>query len=79
MANSKYYYTAEISFGDGSAVIYGKYKNFEDAVPYLNKLVSQYGGNNVVYCKIQKRLSSNNKEFSCDVTTGLNLTSKGDN
>ena len=57
MANNKYYYQAEIHFGDNSAVFMDKRKNFKDCVEDLDRIIERYecNGNNITKVGIFKR------------------------
>ncbi len=46
MANNKYYYQAEIHFGDESAMYHSRHKNFIDCIKDLNYFAEHFGFNN---------------------------------
>lgn len=63
MANSKYYYRAEIYFGDNGTAYGMKREEFKDCINELNHFIRSYSGNHVNKVGIFKRNVSDDKEI----------------
>lgn len=63
--NPKYYFRAEVGFGDNSYIYGEKHRRAEDCLLEIETFIRTYLRSNLVFCGIRKRLTETDEEFIC--------------